>query len=114
MSAVAVLRAEQDAKAADEAADRAEEEFRKRQEEERKAALDAPKPDTGPELTQDEAPSRPRRLRFAAWSAGLPVRQQRLNTRPLGVSQRHTQTDDPKEPAWRKGRVTALAKAVTR
>ncbi|MGA4800531.1 hypothetical protein [Streptomyces lavendulocolor] len=60
----AATRAEQDAVAAEKsaananqdakAADRAEEKFRKRQEEERKAALDAPKPDTGPELTQDE------------------------------------------------------------
>ncbi|MDH3038472.1 hypothetical protein [Streptomyces sp. TRM75561] len=50
----AATNANEDAKAADAAADRAEAEFLKEQEEARQAAMEGPKPDTGPELTQDE------------------------------------------------------------
>ncbi|MCY0957560.1 hypothetical protein [Streptomyces sp. H27-H5] len=50
----AAANANQDAKDAESAADRAEEEFRKEQEEARKALVEAPKPDTGSDLSQDE------------------------------------------------------------
>ncbi len=46
--------ANENAKAADAAADRAEAEFLKEQEEAREAAMEGPKPDTGPDLSQDE------------------------------------------------------------
>ncbi|MGX5212533.1 hypothetical protein ACWKT3_28240 [Streptomyces violaceus] len=46
--------ANEDAKAADAAADRAEAEFLKEQEEAREAAMEGPKPDTGPDLSQDD------------------------------------------------------------
>lgn len=50
----AAANANQDAKDAESAADRAEEEFRKEQEEARKALVEAPKPNTGADLSQDE------------------------------------------------------------